>query len=180
MNMLARLVAVTALLASTAASAQQLPSNYIGRFGGVTREVCVSPTVSTGAYSAGNVVGGLITLPAAFLSTNSGILQSVRLTLKSVQTAEFDVTSFSAQPATVFTDNAAPSIAAAAVALVQPPIKLTGASTGLGTGTTYGADAISRPINEVGSSAYALITTTGTPTFASTSDVQLCAAWLED
>ena len=104
----------------------------------------------------------------------------MRLTSKSAQTAEFDVTFFSAQPATVFTDKAAPSIAAADVALVQPPIKLTGASTGLGTGTTYGLDNIGRPINEVGSSAYALITTTGTPTLASASDLQLCAAWLED
>ena len=179
--MLARLVAITALLASTAASAQQLPPNYLGRVGGVTTEVCAVPVITpSSAYSAGNSVGGLITLPAAFLSTNSGILQSVRLTSKSAQTAEFDVTFFSAQPATVFTDNAAPSIAAADVALVQPPIKLTGASTGLGTGTTYGLDNIGRPVNEIGSSAYALITTTGTPTFASTSDVQLCAAWLED
>src|ERR1019366_3244288 len=143
------------------------------------KEVCVTPTVTaSSAYTAGNVVGGLITLPGAFLSTNSGILQSVRLTSKSVQTVEFDVTFFSAIPATAFADNAAPSIAAADVALVQPPIKLTGASTGLGTGTTYGLDNIGRPINEIGSSAYALITTTGTPTFASTSDVQLCAAWL--
>ena len=174
------IVAGFVLLATSSVRAQQLPSSYIGRFGGVTTEVCVTPIVTAGAYTAGYVVGGLITLPGAFLSANSGVLQSVRLTSKSAQTAEFDVTFFSAQPATVFTDKAAPSIAAADVALVQPPIKLTGASTGLGTGTTYGADAISRPINEVGSSAYALITTTGTPTFASTSDVQLCAAWLED
>jgi hypothetical protein len=90
------------------------------------------------------------------------------------------VTFFSAQPATVFTDKAACSIAAADALLVQPTIKLTVASSGLGTGTTYGADGIGRPVNEAGSTAYAVITTTGTPTFASAADLQLCAAWLED
>ena len=177
------IAACVVLLATTSVHAQQ-PPNYMGRVGGVTREVCVTPTVSTGAYTAGNVVGGLITLPSAFLSTNSGILQAVRLTFKSAQTAEFDVTFFSALPtgvpATEFGDKAAPAIVAADVLLAQPPIKLTNNYSGLGTHTVYGADAISRPVNEVGASAYAVITTPGTPTFASASDLQLCAAWLED
>jgi hypothetical protein len=173
------LIACIALLLSTAASAQQ-PPNYMGRVGGVTKEVCTVPTVSTGAYSAGEVVGGLLAFPSAFLSTNSGILQAVRLTFKSAQTAEFDVTFFSAKPATTFVDNAAPSIVAADVLLAQPPIKLTNNFSGLGTATSYGADGIGRPVNEVGATAYAVITTPGTPTFASASDLQLCAAWLED
>ena len=121
--MLARLVAVTALLASTAASAQQLPPNYLGRVGGVTTEVCAVPVITpSSAYSAGNSVGGLITLPAAFLSTNSGILQAVRLTSKSAQTLEFDVTFFSALPSTTFTDKTAPAIVAADALLAQPPM----------------------------------------------------------
>ena len=178
--MLARLVAITALLASTAASAQQLPSNYIGRFGGVTTEVCVVPVITpSSAYTAGNAVGPLIAFPNAFLSANTGVLQSVRLTSKSVQTAEFDVTFFSALPATVFTDYAAPAIVAADALLAQPPIKLINNNSGLG-GTTYGLDSISRPVNEAGSTAYAVITTPGTPTFASATDLQLCASWLQD
>jgi hypothetical protein len=174
------IVAGFVLLSTSSVQAQQ-PPNYMGRVGGVTKEVCVTPTVTaSSAYTAGNVVGGLITLPSAFLSTNSGILHAVRLTSKSVQTAEFDVTFFSAVPATTFTDKTAPSIVAADVLLAQPPIKLTNNFSGLGTHTVYGADAISRPVNEVGASAYAVITTPGTPTFASASDLQLCAAWLED
>ena len=94
------LACIAALLLSTAAQAQQLPPNYIGRAGGVTTEVCVTPAVTAAAYSAGNVVGGLITLPAAFLSANAGVLQSIRLTSKSTQTAEFDVTFFSSLPST--------------------------------------------------------------------------------
>jgi hypothetical protein len=174
------LAGAIALLLSTAAQAQQ-PPNYMGRVGGVTNEVCVTPAITaSSAYTTGDVVGGLITLPSAFLSTNSGILQAVRLTSKSVQTAEFDVTFFSAVPATTFTDKTAPSIVAADVLLTQPPIKLTNNFSGLGTHTVYGADGISRPINEVGASAYAVITTAGTPTFASASDLQLCASILDD
>jgi hypothetical protein len=179
--MLARLVAITALLASTAASAQQLPPNYLGRVGGVTTEVCAVPVITpSSAYTAGNSVGGLITLPAAFLSTNSGILQAVRLTSKSAQTVEFDIVFFSALPSTTFTDKTAPAIGAADVLLTQPPITLTNNYSGLGADTIYGADAIGRPVNEIGTSAYALITTPGTPTFASASDLQLCASWLQD
>jgi hypothetical protein len=167
------------MLASPALA--QAPPNYMGRVGGVTKEVCVSPTVTaSSAYTAGNAVGALITFPSAFLSANSGILHSVRLTSKSVQTAEFDVSFFSALPTTAFADKTAPAIAAADVALVQPPIKLTNNYSGLGTHTVYGADGISRPVNTVGTSAYALIITTGTPTFTSASDIQLCASWLQD
>jgi hypothetical protein len=169
------LVGCIALLLSTTAQAQ-LPPNYLGRVGGVVNETCVTPTVTAGAYVAGNSVGGLITLPSAFLSANTGILRSIRLTSKSVQTAEFDVTLFSSQPVTAFADHAAPAIAAADVARVQPPIKLTNNYSGLGTHTVYGADNIQRGMEEVGSSLYAVITTPGTSTFASTSDVQLCAS----
>jgi hypothetical protein len=174
------IVAGFVLLATSSVRAQQLPSSYIGRFGGVTTEVCVTPIVTAGTYSAGTVGGGMIALPNAFLTANAGVLQSVRLTSKSAQTAEFDIVFFSALPSTVFTDYAAPAIVAADALLAQPPIKLTNNYSGLGTDTIYGADAIGRPINEVGSSAYAVITTTGTPTFASTSDITLCAAFGDD
>jgi hypothetical protein len=63
---------------------------------------------------------------------------------------------------------------------VQTTIKLTSNFSGLGTLTIYGADNINRGIKEVGSTAYALITTPGTPTFTSASDVQLCASLQQD
>jgi hypothetical protein len=177
----ALLISMAAIaIGSAPAQSQQLPPNYIDRVGGVTNEVCVTPTVTAGLYDAGNSVGGLITLPGAFLSANTGMLQSIRLTFKSVQTAEFDVTFFSALPATAFADHAAPAIAAADATRVQPTIKLINNFSGLGTHTVYGSDSINRRVEEVGSSLYAVITTPGTPTFASTSDVQLCASISQD
>jgi hypothetical protein len=92
---LTRAVACIVLLASTAASAQQLPPEYLGRVGGVDNEVCVSPTITSGsAYAASNSIGGLIVLPNSFLTANAGVLQSVQLTIKSTQTAEFDIVFF--------------------------------------------------------------------------------------
>jgi hypothetical protein len=177
--MMKYLALFAALLLSTAAQAQ-LPSNYIGRTGGVTNEVCVSPIVTAGAYVAGNDVGGLIMLPNAFLTANAGELQSVRLTFKSVQTLEFDVVFFSALPATVFADHAAPAIVAADALLAQPAIKLINNYSGLGTHTVYGVDNINRSVKEIGSSAYAVVISVGAPTLASTSDMQLCAAWRQN
>ena len=43
------IVAGFVLLATSSVRAQQLPSSYIGRFGGVTTEVCVTPIVTAGA-----------------------------------------------------------------------------------------------------------------------------------
>lgn len=176
------LAGAIALLLSTAAQAQtpQLPSNYIGRVGGVTTEVCAVPVVTAGLYAAGNSVGGLIVLPNAFLSANAGILTSIRLTIKSVQTVEFDVTLFSSLPSTTFTDHAAPAIVAADTLLAQPTIKLTNNSSVLGTMTVYGSDNIGRAIKQAGSAAYAVVVTTGTPTLASISDLQLCASFSDD
>jgi hypothetical protein len=180
--MMKKFLACIALLLSTSAHTQQLPPNYLGRVGGVDGEVCISPTVTAGAYVAGNVVGGLITFPNAFLTADAGVLQSVRLTIKSTQTAEFDIVFFSALPSTTFADHAAPAIAAADVALVQPVIKLTNNFSALGTDTVYGADNIGRGIkmDGAGSTAFAVITTPNTPTLASTSDLQLCASWADD
>jgi hypothetical protein len=175
------LATAAALFFATPAFAQQLPSNYMGRFSFVSQENCVIPTVTAGsAYGAGNVVGGLLTFPSAVLSAQTANLQSVRLSMKSVQTAEFDVTFLSGLPVTTFTDKTAPALAVGDFAIVQPTIKLTIPFSGLGTHTVYGADNINRGIKAAQSSFYAVITTPGTPTFVSASDIQLCASWRLD
>jgi hypothetical protein len=171
---------IALLFATAAAQAQQLPPNYLGRVGGADNEACASPAVSAATYSAGNSVGGLIALPNAFSSANSGVLQSVRLTIKSTQTAEFDIVFFSAQPSTVFADKTTPALVASDAFLAQPPIKLTNNFSALGTDTVYGLDNIGRGIKEVGSTAYAVVISVGAPTFASASDIQFCASWSDD
>lgn len=150
--------------------------------GRATVEVCAIPAITSGsAYSAGNEVGGIIALNSAVNGLLTGELRSVRLTSLSTQTAEFDVTFFSSQPtASTWADKAAPNIQAADKPFVQPPIKLTNNFSGLGTHTVYGSDNIGRAIQLATATYYAVITTPGTPTFLSSSDLRLCATILKD
>jgi len=167
-----------------AASAQ--PVGPVITAGGITTEVCATPVVTAGAYGSGNVVGGLLTVapfrPAVTGAPNQGgILQSIRVTLKTVQTAEFDVYQFSSNPtASTWTDKAAPAINVADVAKVLPPIKLTTPASGLGTHTVYGSDAIARAKTGTTVNDYFVIVVVGTPTLGSTSDLQFCATYLVD
>lgn len=154
----------------------------IGNVGGITTEVSVSMTVTTGsAYTAGNVVGGKLTFASAVRSQLTGVLQSVRLIFQDTQTAEFDVTFFSSNPATTFTDKTAPAISTADALLAQPTIALSNAATKLGANmTTYGADGIGRAIKLATTTLYAVVTTTGTPTFTGGTAPQLSVSILQD
>ena len=146
-------------------------------------EVCVVPTVTSGsAYTTGNVVGGLLAFSSGVRSQYlAGIIQSVRLETNTVQTAEFDVTFFQAQPAaSTWTDKTAPSIQTTDKVLVYPPVKLTNNYSGLGTHTVYGADSINRSVHLGATTLYSVITVVGTPTFGSTTDLQLCVTLKQD
>lgn len=177
-----------ALLTSTAHAQNQS--------GQLTNEQCVTagdaaagastwpPLTQSSAYTAGNLVGGLITLLKTMVTSRhpgAGVLQSISLNFKDAQTAEFDVYGFRANPSSsTWTDKATPSINAADVFKVRPPIKLTTAASGLGTHTSYGTDAVARAALNGSTTDYFAIVTTGTPTFASTTDAQFCAAYLQD
>lgn len=163
--------------------------------GGWTDEACTGQGPNTAltvtassAYTAGNQVGGLLTLrfarPTSISPSPSGILQSVTLTSASVQTAEFDVSFFVQQPtASTWTDKVTPAIAAGDKIRVRYPVKLTNNFSGLGTHTVYNQDLIGRAVklSPITSNViYAVITTPGTPTFTATTDLQLCVAMLQD
>jgi len=149
---------------------------------GVTEEVCTglgqiqAVTVTPlSAYASGDAVGGLIAIPAAFRA--SGILQSVRLNIKSVQTTEFDIYQFQSLPTAAFIDKTAPILMGNDIFLVRPPIQLTTAYSDFGSMTVYGMDAIVGA--RKGSTAdYFVIITRGTPTFATPLDVQFCVTYL--
>lgn len=148
---------------------------------GLSNEVCVTPTITASQYSANNSLGGVMYFPYLFGARGSGVIQSVRITFKSAQTVEFDVSILTGNPVySSMLDKATPAIALQDVLLVTPTIKLTNNSSTLGTETVYGADAIGRAINKAPYGVYALVTTTGTPTPASTTDMQLCIGALSD
>jgi hypothetical protein len=181
-----------ALLLSTALCIGAARADSPVTAGGWTDESCTGQGSNTAlvvtassAYSANNEVGPLLALQFARLPpgpAQSGILQSVTLTSKSVQTAEFDVSFFISLPTTTFTDKTTPAIATADVSLVRYPVKLTNNFSGLGTHTVYNQDQIARAVRlpPGGGTIWALITTPGTPTFTTTSDLQLCLGALKD
>lgn len=179
-----------ALLASTLALVPALALADAGSVvttGGLTIEACAIPTISTGAYTSGWEVGGLIALNPAFRTSSTGapdsggVVQSVRLNIKSVQTAEFDLYEFSSNPSnTTWTDSTTPNILSPDAFKVRPPLKLTNNDSGLSSMTTYGIDGLGRGHVTSGATDYWIIRVIGTPTFSSTTGLQLCVTYWPD
>jgi hypothetical protein len=157
-------------------------ANIVGSVLGRTSAPSVTPAVTaSSAYTAGNVVGGLLTFTNAVDAALSGILQRVTVDCKSVQTAGFKLYVFAANPSSsTFTDKTAPSIAAADVGKLVDVIALAAPDSGLGTHTLYVADGLADALVLVASSLFAVLVTTGTPTFGSTSDISVSLGILKD
>jgi hypothetical protein len=161
-----------ALVASTA---------NIGQVGGKTAKVSVSPTVTASAYATGNVVGGKITFSNALLTAGSGVLESIWLKIKTVQTATFQLSLFDSNPTnSTWTDKAAPAINVADLPFLIGTYALSTPLSVLGTETIYTLDAIGHAINAGATTLYGILTVTGTPTFGSTSDISVALGILQD
>jgi hypothetical protein len=152
-----------------------------------SNKACVTITLTTGsAYVAGNVVGGLLQIPAltrvapATVNSLTAVMESMELKFQESHSEEYDVTPFETAPATVFTDKAAPAISGADALNAQVPIKLTNNTSLMGSNSTvYGVDGIGRVIKILDGIGRFLITTPGTPTFTA-STAKLCVGALQD
>ena len=186
---IATLKADTALIKSDIATIKAgIPLNagetHVGAIGGNTALIAITPTVTAGAYHANDVVGGIQTLTSALrVSGGTAILQNVTVRDLAAQNAVLQIFFFNANPGTgTYTDNAA--------------LDLDDTDSGLFIGkvTINAADYISLADNSVatitncglalkattGTSLYAIIRTTGTPTYASTSDLKITFGLLRD
>lgn len=92
-----------------------------------SKTISIAPTVDTGAYATGDLVGPMQTLTGAgFTGVYTGIIQSVTITDLDNQAADFDLVIFSSNPSgTTFTDNAAFDIADADLPKVVCVIQVT-------------------------------------------------------
>lgn len=187
MCQLAKLLATSALALAPASAFAQVGA--IVTTGSMTREACQTLTVTaSSAYAAGNQVGQKITLNPVWRSAEQGapdqggIVQSLRLTSKSVQTATFKAYQFQTNPtASTWTDKTTPSITGADIQKVHPPLTLSTADSSLGTMTVYGLDGIGRiTTGAANQTDYWILITTGTPTFTTASDLQFCVTYLVD
>lgn len=136
-----------------------------------------TPVVSTSAYATGDVIGSKLTISnAARIDGGTGTIESVVVHSKSLQTALFDVVFFHADPsASTFTDNAALAVAAADFAKVCGIVNFAAANwTALGTPSQAEKHRLTIPFDlTTGKDLYAAIVSRGTPTLASTSDIQI-------
>jgi len=139
-----------------------------------TTEVSVTPTVTAGAYTAGNVIGGILTFASLLDSVRfAGILESITVKFKGTTvTGNITVNLFKASPSNgTYADHAAATWNALDAANLLGSYVLTTPVSNLGTMTVYNSDGIGKAIQGTTASLFAVVTVAGTPTPASTTDM---------
>lgn len=159
----------------------------IGNVGGLTKTVCVAPTVTNGTYAANVVVGGLLTYSNLFTSTGHGVIQSVALDFTTAQTVGFKLYPFRGSPTNtaVWTDHSTPTNfnTSADIFLEDQPIQLSNPDSGLAAAmTNYGAIGLGQAYNPAGTSGFfVLVPTATTASLGGTASVvQVCVTVLQD
>lgn len=155
--------------------------------GGLTTVITAVPTVSASpAYTAGDCVGGLMTLANAVRSGPlSGVIAFAEVMCKSAQTFAFDVILFGANPTgSTLNDNAAIAVAAADFDKIVGVIQITGTSpaawVNVGTPSFAAVANAGIPIKLAATTLYAVLVARGTPTLGSTSDIKFALGILQD
>lgn len=160
--------------------------NAIGNVGGLTKTVCVTPTVTNGTYAANVVVGGLLTFSNLFTSTGHGVIQTVAMNFTTAQTVGFKLYPFRGSPtnASTWTDHSAAAISGSTdIFLTDQPIQLANPDSGLSaTMTNYGAIGLGQAYNPAGTSGFfVLVPTATTASLGGTASVvQVCVTVLQD
>lgn len=136
------------------------------------------PTVTvstTPAYTAGDCVGGLITIASTVTTAGNAIRPSGIVISSAVNPTGFDVYLLRDTPAGTYTDNGALTIASGDRAAVVAMATGTAASKGGFYWAQFGpTNTVFMPdFTLVGTSLYLLVATTGTPTFGATTDVKV-------
>ena len=163
-------------------------TNNIGNVGGKTVAVTVTPTVTTAnAYGTNYVVGGLLTFPNAFTAKGSGIIQSVTVTCRRIETMGFTMFFFAGNPSnTTWTDAAVANINAADISIVRGPITLApsalNSSNALGTMTASSAFGLGLAMSPGATTLYGVLLANAalTNNFTGTSDITVTATILQD
>ncbi|MGE0211817.1 MAG: hypothetical protein AB7S41_09000 [Parvibaculaceae bacterium] len=153
--------------------------NHIGGVHGHAFDVAVTPTVTNGAYGAGDIVGGLLTFAnVARVNDEAVIITGVQVITKAAVTPTLTLILFNADPSsTTKTDNAAYSLNAADAFKVIKGIPITtlGSWTDHGTPNSISVDnlgIVAKPVSG-GKDLYGLLIDGTGATLTSTSDIQV-------
>jgi len=136
-------------------------------------DVTVSPTVTSGAYSAGDIMGALMSFPTGTIG--AVIVNEISVMIKAAVTPSLNFVLFTADPAaTTKTDNAAYSLNAADTFKVRKTIPVT-TLYDHGTPNEYSSGGINLVVVPGGGSdiLYGLLVDATGVTLTSTSDVQV-------
>jgi hypothetical protein len=155
-----------------------------GNIGGFTTIIKDTSVVTAAAYTAGNAVGAKRTLTSAVrVNGGTGILQSVTLLDRANQKAAMTLFIFDANPAAATITDKAAFVFSTDDLKVIAQINISASdyvTTNSKALVTYGGLGIPLKNAEASTSLYAALVTTGTPTFAATTDVQLEIGILQD
>lgn len=157
--------------------------DHVGQVGGAAVVVRPAVTVTAGAYSAGDVVGGELTLTGAVrVTSGSGVLQSLTMHTADGETPELWVLLFDSAPGAALADNAAYAWTAGDEDKLLGAIHVETADW-----LTVGGDGVLSRNNlgiavkaNGGTALYAYVVCVGTPTFAATTDVTMALTFLQD
>ncbi len=167
-------------------------SNTIGAVQGTSTTSTYAPTItSSSSYSAGNCIGSgtgtagqaaLLTLTSAFRSgDDSGVLNSLTVSMNSAQTTTLYVFVFSTTPGTsVCSDKGAPSIATGDSAKQIAVITLNNPTSALGTTTLWNLSGIGQQITSSSTSLYLYVVAASAVTTGASATMSVSAGILQD
>jgi len=158
---------------------------HIGEVGGNTTTVTVSPTVTAGAYHANDCIGGKLTLAnAARAAAGSGLIYTLTVQDLAAQNAILEIYIFNADPSNgTYTDNGAVDIhdTDMGYCIGRIDVATSDYKSLADNSMAFPKDMRAIPFKLAsGTSLYAIIRTTGTPTYAATSDLKLVFGILRD
>jgi hypothetical protein len=145
-------------------------ANVIGSVAGISGAPSVTPTITASSYSSLQIIGGKMTFAVG--GQGSGVLQSIKVTAKSIQSCGLKLYIFDSNPSnSTWTDRTSPAINAADVAALRSTFDLSIYDNGLGTMTIWLYEGIG--MSFVGANLYGILLMSGSGTFSSTSDINV-------
>jgi len=154
--------------------------NHLGQVGGEGITIALTPTITAGAYSAGDAVGGLLTfVNAGRASAEGSVLTDVLIVDDAGQDAELELWLFN-QTFTAISDNAAWAPSEGDLENCIAVISTTDSTwRAAGTPSVINIEC-TRRIDITGTSLFGQLVTRGTPTYAATDDLTVKIKLLQD
>jgi hypothetical protein len=153
---------------------------HIGQAGGHTQRFAGTPTLSTAVYASGDLLGTLLTAPAARVAGQGFVVLDVCVTDLGKQNQPVDVVFFDAAPSsTTFTDNSALDVADADLPKARGFVSLGTAKYCSFNDNSMASDRVDRALNPASGTLWYCLVARGTPTYG-TGDVTVSLGILQD